>query len=137
MRPSALVWLDRLPTDASGGIDRHALPPFHAAEVEPDVVAPSSALEKVMAGIWAELIGAEAVHGDDSFFELGGHSLLATQLCSRILDIFDIMVPMQQLFEEPRLSDFCAAVLNQSSDPLRTEKIAELMLTVAAAPDEE
>lgn len=137
MMPSVLAWLDRLPKDSSGNLDRNALPPFPDAEAEPELVAPASALEQVMAGIWAELIGVEPVGGDDSFFELGGHSLLATQLCSRILDIFDIMVPMQQLFEEPRLVDFCSAVLNQSSDPLRTEKIAELMLAVAAVPDEE
>jgi amino acid adenylation domain-containing protein len=137
MRPSVLVWLDRLPMNSSGNIDRNALPPFPAMEAEPDFVAPASAIEKVMAGIWAELIGVEMVGGDDSFFELGGHSLLATQLCSRIFDIFDIMIPLQQLFEEPTLADFCSAVLNASSDRHRTERIAELMLIVAAVPDAE
>jgi hypothetical protein len=136
MRPTAFTWLDELPKNHFG-IDYAVLPPFLSAEEAPDFVAPASALEQVMAGIWAELIGVDQVGSDDSFFELGGHSLLATQLSSRMLDVFDVMIPIQQLFETPVLADFCSVVLNESSDRRRTEKIAEFMLTVADTPDAE
>jgi non-ribosomal peptide synthetase component F len=136
MRPTAFTWLDELPKNHFG-IDYAVLPPFLSAEEALDFVAPASALEQVMAGIWAELIGVDEVGSDDSFFELGGHSLLATQLSSRMLDVFDVMIPIQQLFETPILADFCSVVLNESSDRRRTEKIAEFMLTVADTPDGE
>ncbi|WP_203737940.1 non-ribosomal peptide synthetase, partial [Actinoplanes italicus] len=39
---------------------------------------------KMVAGIWADLFGAERVGATDDFFDLGGHSLIATQVVSRI-----------------------------------------------------
>jgi len=137
MMPSEFMWLDQLPVDSVGETDRSALPIPTASQPERDFSAPANPLEEVMAGIWSELIGIERVGRDDGFFEIGGHSLLATQLCSRIIDMFDVMIPLQQVFEVPTLAEFCSLVLDESDDRQRTEKIAELMLSVAAMPDAE
>ena len=98
MVPGALVVLERLPLNANGKVDRGALPaPQWGAESA--YVAPRTAAEEVLAGIWAEVLGVERVGATEGFFELGGHSLLATQVVSRARQAFGVEVPLRALFE--------------------------------------
>jgi acyl transferase domain-containing protein len=80
--PQHLVELEALPVDASGAVDRAALPdPFAPVD---DYVAPSTEMERVVAGIWQELLGVARVSVHDNFLDVGGHSLLAMRAVSRI-----------------------------------------------------
>ncbi|WP_331453444.1 amino acid adenylation domain-containing protein [Streptomyces sp. SS162] len=84
MIPAAVVLLDELPLNANGKLDRKALPqPSHDALAGAAYVAPRTATERLLAGIWAELLGVERVGVEDNFFELGGDSILSIQLVSR------------------------------------------------------
>jgi hypothetical protein len=75
MVPSAFKSLEAFPLTPSGKVDRGALP---APEVEEtgreEYMAPRTALEELVAGIWAPLLGLRRVGAHDHFFELGGHS---------------------------------------------------------------
>lgn len=68
--------------------------------------APQTAVEKVLAGIWAEVLQRERVGRHDDFFELGGHSLSAVQLIARMEQALGAHVGLRALFERPVLSDF-------------------------------
>ncbi|MBF6303270.1 hypothetical protein IU459_38215, partial [Nocardia amamiensis] len=61
--------------------------------------APVTAVEQVVAGVFAEVLGVERVGLDDDFFALGGNSLLATQLVSRVGAAIDARVPVREVFE--------------------------------------
>ena len=74
-------------------------------------VAPGSPIEKRLAGIWAEVLGLEQVGIHDSFFALGGHSLLATQVVARVRAIFQIELPLRQLFEAPTIASMAAIIM--------------------------
>jgi acyl carrier protein len=105
MVPSAFVVLDRLPFTTSGKMDRAALPaPGEEARTEA-FVPPATATERLLAGIWAEVLGVERVGANDSFFALGGHSLLAVQVVTRIRKAMGVDVPLRTLFDAPRLHD--------------------------------
>jgi FkbH-like protein len=64
-------------------------------------VAPRTALEKQLAAIWAELLGAPAVGVNDNFFDLGGHSLLAVQLLSRVREICHTELSLEVVYGGP------------------------------------
>ncbi|MGK4585534.1 non-ribosomal peptide synthase/polyketide synthase [Kitasatospora sp. HPMI-4] len=82
MVPAALVPLDALPLTASGKLDRRSLPaPDFAAAVSER--APRTERERVLAGLFCELLGLERVGVDDGFFELGGDSITSIQLVAR------------------------------------------------------
>lgn len=66
-------------------------------------IPPESETEKIIAGIWCDLLGRERVGIRDSFFELGGHSLLGTQLLSRLRECFEVELPLRALFEGPTI----------------------------------
>ncbi|WP_156749679.1 non-ribosomal peptide synthetase, partial [Mycobacterium sp. E1747] len=79
--PAAVVVVDALPLTANGKLDVRALPaPEFAAGA---YRAPSGALEEVLAGIYAEVLGLHRVGADDSFFDLGGDSIMSLQVVSR------------------------------------------------------
>ncbi|MCG7202656.1 amino acid adenylation domain-containing protein [Streptomyces arenae] len=113
MVPAVLVELTELPLTTNGKVDRAALPePAGAARTgsAQAYVAPRTGTEDVLAGIWAELLGAERVGVQDNFFDLGGHSLLATQLVSRIREVFDVGLTLAEVFEQPTIAAIAAIV---------------------------
>jgi amino acid adenylation domain-containing protein len=105
MVPSTFVPLDELPLTPNGKIDRLALPAPERSrpELEEEYIAPRTATEDVVAGIWAESLKLEQVGIHDNFFELGGHSLKATQVISRIREAFQVDLPLRLIFEEPTI----------------------------------
>ncbi|MFC0430431.1 non-ribosomal peptide synthase/polyketide synthase [Kutzneria buriramensis] len=81
MVPTVFVSLDSLPLTSTGKIDRRALPE-PVVEVA-EWVAPRTANERLLAGIWAEALGVDRVGVTDNFFALGGDSILSIQVVSR------------------------------------------------------
>jgi amino acid adenylation domain-containing protein len=106
MVPSAFVFLDALPLTPNGKIDRRALPAPDTSRPlgEKGYVAPQTAVEEMLAGIWTDVLEVKQVSIHDNFFDLGGHSLLATQLISRLRDTFGVEFPLRGLFESPTVA---------------------------------
>jgi amino acid adenylation domain-containing protein len=112
MVPSVFVVLEALPLSPNGKVDRRGLPaPGDARpELEQAFVPPGDAIEEVVAGIWATVLGVDRVGMHDNFFALGGHSLLATQVVSRILATLEVRLPLRTIFEAATVADLAALV---------------------------
>ena len=82
MLPARFIALASLPRNATGKLDRAALPPPGAERpaLGTPFVAPRSEQEQQIADLWAELLAVDEVGVDDNFFELGGDSILAMRM---------------------------------------------------------
>jgi amino acid adenylation domain-containing protein len=136
MLPSVYVILESMPLSETGKIDRESLPVPEQSRpaLEQSYAAPATALEKVLAGIFGEVLKIECVGVCDNFFELGGHSLLATRVVSKIRQIFVIELPVRQLFEEPTVQGLASVILK--NERARIERTAELLCEIAAMSDD-
>ncbi|HKV09763.1 MAG TPA: amino acid adenylation domain-containing protein [Thermoanaerobaculia bacterium] len=107
--PAVIVFLEALPLNPNGKVDRQALArlaPEGSADSARPWEPPRTAAERALAGIWADLLRVERVGIHDSFFELGGHSLLATRLVSRVREELGVDVPLRSVFEAPSIARF-------------------------------
>jgi acyl-CoA synthetase (AMP-forming)/AMP-acid ligase II len=85
MLPSVYVALDSIPLTPNGKLDRLALPdPYRRTTTLSVHTAPATAMERVVAKIWQDLLQVDKVGVDDNFFELGGHSLLSLRAAAAI-----------------------------------------------------
>jgi amino acid adenylation domain-containing protein len=112
MIPSAFVYLDALPLTSHGKIDRRALPAPDAERpaLAEAFVAPRTPAEKSLAAIWTKLLGVNRIGINDNYFELGGDSLLATQLASQVRSVFEIELPLVELFRHPTLAEMATSI---------------------------
>ncbi|MFF5176366.1 amino acid adenylation domain-containing protein [Micromonospora sp. NPDC000089] len=101
MVPAAVMVLDQLPMTGNGKLDPSALPvPDHAAGGLSGG-EPSTLQEKLICGLFAEVLGRGQVGVDDNFFDLGGHSLLAVRLIGGLRTTFDSDLSVRAVFEAP------------------------------------
>jgi acyl-CoA synthetase (AMP-forming)/AMP-acid ligase II len=77
--------------------------------------------ERVVAGIWAELLDVPDPPAEVSFFELGGHSMAVIQLAMRLQRAFGLDIPVPDLFEAPTIAAQAALV-----ERLYEQRLAEL-----------
>ncbi|MBN1238421.1 MAG: amino acid adenylation domain-containing protein, partial [Gammaproteobacteria bacterium] len=119
MVPGSFVVLERLPLNATGKVDRAALPtPEQAGQEEAErFLAPRSQTEQLLAGIFADVLGVERVGVDDDFFELGGHSLFAMQLVGKLKVALGVDVPIQTLLESPTVARLAREVDARRASP--------------------
>ncbi|OBH58372.1 non-ribosomal peptide synthetase, partial [Mycobacterium colombiense] len=100
MVPSAVVVLPALPLTPGGKLDTRSLPAPDYQGTD-DYLAPATAVEEILAWLYAQVLGLERVGVQESFFDLGGDSLSAMRLVAAIYNALDIHVPVRAVFEAP------------------------------------
>ncbi|MCB5163534.1 amino acid adenylation domain-containing protein [Streptomyces bambusae] len=115
MVPAAFTAVDRFPTTPNGKLDRAALPapaplPAAAPAGQTGAGALTGAVEQLIGGVWATVLGAERIGPEDNFFKLGGHSLLAIKLVSRVRNELSVALPVKAVYAHPRLRDLAAHI---------------------------
>lgn len=108
--PSRFVFVDELPTGATGKPQRIGL----AARLAPNLAEafrpPSTSVETALAQIWQEVLRVDRIGAADNFFMLGGDSLSAARVLARVNRRFGIHLTLRQAFESPKLEDLAIHV---------------------------
>ena len=112
MVPAAIVAMQTLPLTVNGKLDSRALPAPEYKDVD-RYRAPGSAVEEILAGIYAQVLGLERVGVDDSFFDLGGDSLSAMRVMAAINKSLDAGLSLRALFDAPTVA-LLAPLLNEN-----------------------
>jgi non-ribosomal peptide synthetase component F/alpha-ketoglutarate-dependent taurine dioxygenase/acyl carrier protein len=106
MVPWSYEFLERLPLNTSGKVDRDALPaPSSSREGAGEYMPPRTATEEILTNIWSQVLSLQRVGINDNFFQLGGHSLTAMQIVSRVRKTFQVELPLRELFESPTIAE--------------------------------
>ena len=109
MVPAAVVVIDVLPLTVNGKLDTRALPAPEYQGVD-RYRAPANAVEELLAGIYAQVLGLQRVGVDDSFFDLGGDSLSAMRAIAAINKSLDAGLAVRAVFEAPTVAQLAPRI---------------------------
>jgi amino acid adenylation domain-containing protein/thioester reductase-like protein/non-ribosomal peptide synthase protein (TIGR01720 family) len=110
MVPAAFVFVDALPLNPNGKVDRQALPDPEKTVPAAGSQAPRTPTAIRLAALWEEVLGVERVGADANFFDLGGHSIAAIRILARCKEAFGVELPARRFFEAQDLAGVAAAV---------------------------
>lgn len=127
MIPSRIVYLDNMPLNNNGKIDRTKLAKVDLVDLITDFVEPSSDTEKILCDIWKKLFNTSKIGANYNFFDVGGDSLIAIKLCAIILEKFDVDINISLVFSHPVLTDLAHIVDNSKKSVLEKINKAPLM----------
>ena len=118
MIPAAFVALRALPLTNHGKVDRGALPePDVASAATTAFVAPATASEVELAGIWSRVLGVSRVGVEDNFFALGGDSILTIQVVT-LARKAGLNLSPKDLFEQQNLRGLAAVAATAPLPPV-------------------
>lgn len=107
-------------------------PATSAAYSQPEIaektlnITTANNIERVIAGIWGEMLGVNPVDSDADFLELGGDSLKAITVLSRVHKIYNTLVPLAEFFKKPTLKHLAAYVENADKYSFTSIPAAEI-----------
>lgn len=111
MLPNMLIFLEKLPLNASGKLDRNALPSPEVNNLN-DYYPPRNQTEQILCEIYAEIFNLCRTHLSikANFFHLGGNSILAIQLAHRLAQTFRIQISIAEIFQAKTIEQLAQTI---------------------------
>ncbi|MBD2108183.1 amino acid adenylation domain-containing protein [Nodosilinea sp. FACHB-13] len=126
MVPEHFIFLDELPLNANGKIDKKKLPEpnLNRQAFENDVVSPRNETELRLTQIWEQELQLGPIGITDSFFELGGNSLLAASMLIKVEDVFGRSPSLGKFFQLPTIEALAKALQETLEDNSKQSLVA-------------
>ncbi|HSC69318.1 MAG TPA: amino acid adenylation domain-containing protein [Cellvibrio sp.] len=125
MLPAQIMQHEKLPRNTTGKIDRKVLLKMSqksAVEKEFSFSANIDAADfnvgqKIIFGLWQEVLGQQSIGLDDDFFALGGQSLQTIQVANRLTTQLERNIPVALLFQNPSIRKLADVLFTQKEMP--------------------
>jgi amino acid adenylation domain-containing protein len=126
MTPTSVICLKEFPLNASGKLDRKALPaPGNGLQRQGRKPLPG--IETTLSEIFARVLGIDEVNADDDFFALGGHSLLAMQLAAALETEFKTPVSVGEVIVNSSVERLARALFDEQAGEERKAGFGEVL----------
>ena len=127
--PRAFVVLDELPLDATGKVDRRALPePSWSERSSGGRTTAETPAEEALLEIWREVLRVPGLGIDDDYFALGGDSILGIQIVSRARRA-GLQLKPRLLFQHPTVAELAAAAAKDTPEVAHGPRTGRVPLT--------
>ncbi len=133
--PSAIVFVDKIPTGATGKVQRTGLHDRLGSQMAKPFVGPRTELERSLEAIVRKVLGCGALGLHDNFFAVGGDSLKGTQVVARVNAQHGVELPGPALFRHPTIAGLALEV--DAAQGASARAAAELAAQIAAMSDDE
>ncbi|MFT4394040.1 amino acid adenylation domain-containing protein [Gordonia lacunae] len=121
MVPTIWMPLPTMPLNSAGKVDRKALP---APVIETAEFVPASTeTERIIARVFADVLGVDRISVAESFFDLGGNSLSATKVAARLSADLEVDIPVAAVFDAPSVQAM-ATFASDHGTPSRRPRLA-------------
>ena len=84
MVPSFIIFLDDIPLNVNGKVDKRALPEVNMSSLRAEFIAPKTKEEKLVVESFEKVFNQTRISLNDDFVQLGGDSLTAIKLLSHL-----------------------------------------------------
>ncbi len=138
MIPSVFILMESLPL-TNGKLDRKALPKpdNKRPELSQTYMPPRSDVERKLGQIWANILSLDRVGIHDNFFDLGGHSLAATRVVSQVIKQFQLVLPLQSLFQSPTVATMATVITASQAKKLGEKDLDRILAELELLSEEE
>jgi amino acid adenylation domain-containing protein len=136
MIPTAYVALDKWPLLPSGKVNVNALPaPGVRPELSTEFVEPRTREEKLLAGIWSEVLNIPKIGIHDNFFDLGGASVQSIQVVNKANEM-GFQLDANMMFEFQTIEELAlkAAENFNYKDPAEVQDVEVVEVVKAEQP---
>ncbi|MDP2604350.1 MAG: AMP-binding protein, partial [Deltaproteobacteria bacterium] len=139
MIPTTFIAMDKLPLTGMGKVDRRSLPfpDIERFKLKTPLVEPRTSQEVILAKLWAEVLSLDKVGIHDNFFDLGGHSLAASRVISRVIQTFQLELPVKALFDAPTVAEMAAIITQNQAKQGSDAELAQMLREVEAMTEDE
>ncbi|MBA3935983.1 MAG: amino acid adenylation domain-containing protein [Planctomycetes bacterium] len=133
MQPAWCAWLDRMPLNANGKIDRKALLALQLTRAQR--IEPWTATQVQLLAICRTLFQQPDIGLRDDFFALGGTSLLAARLLERIASEMAVTLPPGVLVTATTVERLAEAITKHTQTEARSGGTADADAPIVLNPD--
>ncbi|MFK8059442.1 MAG: phosphopantetheine-binding protein [Polaribacter sp.] len=106
MVPSFFVYQEKFDLLSSGKIDRKKLQIAHFTQenqTKKTKTSPNTEIEEVIYNVWKDVLEIEEIGIYENFIRIGGNSLSAISITSRLKEILELEVSINDVFNYPNI----------------------------------
>lgn len=115
MIPAYFMQVDHIPYTSNNKVDRSRLPAPIAAELN-NYMAPVTAEQEVMAGLWMKKLSASKIGIRDNYFSLGGDSLKAIGIIAEINEKLGVNLSIADLYAHQTIEELTSLIGKSEND---------------------